>query len=170
MKSTKNIFLLVIAFIIGFALSKITGNYSIVKKQENVVQQDNRNDNYQKEVQQSEQNSTNNHSQYQQYNNNDDDATEDDSNSDIPKKVFEVIEYIKKYDKAPDGYVGGRQFMNYEKLLPQVDNKGNKIKYREWDVNPKIEGKNRGKERLVSNDDGVFYYTNDHYQSFTEVK
>ena len=170
MKSTKNIFLLVIAFIIGFAISKITGNYSIVKKQENVVQQDNKNDNYQTEVQQSTQNSTNNHSQYQQYNNNDDEATVDDSNSDIPKKVFEVIEHIKKYDKAPDGYVGGRQFMNYEKLLPQVDNKGNKIKYREWDVNPKVEGQNRGKERLVSSNDGVFYYTNDHYQSFTEVK
>lgn len=169
MKSTKNIFLLVIAFIIGFAISKITGNYSIVKNQENVVQQDNSNDNYQKEVQQSTQNSTNNHTQYQQYNNNDD-VTVDESNSDIPSKVFEAIEHIKKYDKAPDGYVGGRQFMNYEKLLPQVDNKGNKIKYREWDVNPKVEGQNRGKERLVSSNDGVFYYTNDHYQSFTEVK
>lgn len=170
MKNTKNIFFLILAFIIGFAISKISGNYSIVKKDS---VENNYNTNSAEEI--DNQNYNNKNSEVEKkYNTNEIDENKYEENSNysdnIPEKVYKVIEYIKKYDKAPDGYVGGRQFMNYEKLLPQTDENGNKIRYREWDVNPKIEGKNRGKERLVSSEDGIFYYTNDHYQSFTEVK
>ena len=31
--------------------------------------------------------------------------------------------------------------------LPRRDKRGKSIKYQEWDVNPKIQGKNRGAER-----------------------
>ena len=68
------------------------------------------------------------------------------------------------------GYVGGRVFSNREKIVPQYDDKGNPIDYQEWDVNPKIEGQNRGTERILTGSDGRAWYTNDHYKSFKEIK
>jgi ribonuclease T1 len=92
------------------------------------------------------------------------------SNTSIPAKVFKVLEYIKKNNEAPSGYVGGRNFQNRERVLATKDVNGSKIKYQEWDVNPKKQGKNRGAERLVTGSDGRAWYTEDHYQSFVEVK
>lgn len=89
--------------------------------------------------------------------------------TDVPAKVYEVMTYIDRHGKAPDGYVGGRRFGNYEKLLPQK-NSQKKINYLEWDVNPRREGKNRGAERLVTGDDKSAYYTRDHYKSFTKIR
>ncbi len=86
----------------------------------------------------------------------------------IPEKVYRVLSYIKANGKAPAGYVGGRKFGNFEKLLPVSEN-GRKIKYQEWDVNPKTKGKNRGAERLVTGNNDRVYYTRDHYRSFTEI-
>lgn len=89
----------------------------------------------------------------------------------FPKKVYKVLEYIDTHDKAPEGYVGGRRFGNYEKLLPQKSRiSQKKINYREWDVNKKVKGKNRGAERLVTGDDKSAYYTEDHYKSFQQVR
>ena len=88
----------------------------------------------------------------------------------VPTKVYEVLEYVKDNGKAMKGYVGGRTFQNREKILPKVDANGQKIKYQEWDVNRKIEGKNRGAERMVTGSDGRSWYTRDHYKSFTEIK
>ena len=88
----------------------------------------------------------------------------------IPQKVYTTLNYIKQYHSAPDGYVGGRKFGNYENLLPKQDAAGNTISYQEWDVNPKIEGQNRGAQRLVTGSDGRAWYTANHYKSFTEVK
>jgi len=88
----------------------------------------------------------------------------------IPHKVIQVLGFIRAKNKAPIGYEGGRRFGNYEKLLPERDAAGNVINYREWDVNPKTEGKNRGAQRLVTGSDGRAWYTGDHYHSFTEVK
>ena len=93
-----------------------------------------------------------------------------EANSEIPQKVYETIAYIQKNNRAPDGYVGGRHFGNFEKNLPEKSNNGNKIDYKEYDVNPKQEGKNRGVQRLVIGDDGRAWYTNNHYKSFVEVK
>lgn len=92
------------------------------------------------------------------------------TNSAIPQKVYETLEYIQKNNRAPEGYVGGRHFGNYEKNLPEKDSKGNKIDYKEYDVNPKVEGKNRGAQRLVIGDDSRAWYTNDHYKTFIEVE
>jgi len=90
-------------------------------------------------------------------------------NPNIPKKVIKTLLYIEKNDSAPPQFVGGRKFMNYEKLLPLKDGKNNKIQYREWDVNPQIKGKNRGAERLVTGSDQNAYYTKDHYKSFKKI-
>lgn len=86
----------------------------------------------------------------------------------IPPKVWEVLDYIRTNNRAPKGYVGGRKFGNYESRLPKMNRQGQRIEYREWDVNPKQA--NRGAERLVTGSDDRAWYTRDHYNSFIEVK
>jgi len=88
----------------------------------------------------------------------------------IPAKVYEVLQYIKANHHPMPGCVGGSVFSNREKILPQEDSAGNSIQYQEWDVNPKVQGQNRGTERIVTGSDGRSWYTNDHYQTFTEIK
>ena len=88
----------------------------------------------------------------------------------IPQKAIVVLEFIRQNKQAPEGYVCGRQFMNYERQLPQRDAAGNTIKYQEWDIYPKINGKNRGAQRIVTGSDGRAWYTPDHYSTFTEMK
>lgn len=87
-----------------------------------------------------------------------------------PDKFQRTLDIIKNTGKAPDGYVGGRNFKNREGILPSVDNNGNSITYNEWDVNPKIPGQNRGAERLVTGSDGSAWKTTDHYQTFTKME
>ena len=88
-----------------------------------------------------------------------------DNNQSIPDYALRTLTYIRKNDQAPEGYVGGRKFFNREKKLPVIRNDY----YREWDVHPKREGKNRGAERLVTSKLKA-YYTRDHYNSFIEIK
>jgi guanyl-specific ribonuclease Sa len=88
----------------------------------------------------------------------------------VPAKVGKVLKYIDEHKKAPEGYVGGRTFGNFEKHLPTKDRRGKPIKYQEWDVNPKVQGKNRGPERLVTGSDGSAYYTKDHYKTFIKIR
>ena len=94
----------------------------------------------------------------------------DYNHSGIPQKVYDVLKYIRANNRAMDGYVGGRVFSNREKIVPQFDAGGKPIQYQEWDVNPKVEGQNRGTERILTGSDGRAWYTNDHYQSFKEIK
>lgn len=93
-----------------------------------------------------------------------------ENNDSIPQKVYVVLNYILEHHHAMDGYVGGRVFTNREKIVPQFDAKGNPITYQEWDVNPKIEGQNRGTERILTGSDGRNWYTDDHYKTFKEIK
>lgn len=92
----------------------------------------------------------------------------------IPKAARETLAYIRKHQSAPPGYVGGRRFGNYgrggEQKLPVQDAQGRTIQYQEWDIHPKIKGRNRGPERLVTGSDGRAWYTADHYFSFTELR
>lgn len=88
----------------------------------------------------------------------------------VPDKALKVLKYVRENGEAIDGYVGGRKFGNYEGLLPKKDASGKRINYQEWDVNAKVNGRNRGTERLVTGSDGKAYYTNDHYRSFVEVR
>lgn len=88
----------------------------------------------------------------------------------VPQSALKVLDYIRKNGEAPKGYVGGRTFENREKRLPQKDDSGKKIKYSEWDTNPKVSGKNRGPERLVTGSDHSAYYTKDHYKTFQKIE
>jgi guanyl-specific ribonuclease Sa len=88
----------------------------------------------------------------------------------VPAKVAAVLHHIDTSHKALDGYEGGRRFHNEEKRLPQKDKESNAVTYQEWDVNPKVQGVNRGAERLVTGSDGSAYYTSDHYRTFTKLR
>ena len=83
---------------------------------------------------------------------------------DIPEKARAVLAEIqKRRGEPPPGYVGGRTFGNREQRLPRG-------RYREYDVNPKIRGKNRGAERIVIEQrTGKAYYTRDHYETFAPM-
>ncbi|USK98059.1 ribonuclease domain-containing protein [Bacillus tropicus] len=63
--------------------------------------------------------------------------------------------------------IGGRTFKNDGRgngqVLPRNTN------YREYDVNRKIEGVNRGKQRLVIGQNGKAYYTKNHYKTFVQL-
>ena len=87
-----------------------------------------------------------------------------------PAYVLRVLDYVQKNGRAPEGYVGGREFQNREKRLPAEGSGGRIIRYREWDVHPKAEGKNRGAERLVTGSDQSAWYTKDHYKSFLKIE
>lgn len=92
----------------------------------------------------------------------------------VPRKVMEVLDYVQKNGRAPEGYEGGRTFRNLgrdgEQTLRNFDDNANTVRYQEWDVNPHVEGKNRGAERLVIGSDGRGYYTSDHYRTFIRVR
>ena len=65
------------------------------------------------------------------------------------------------WDVAPGKSIGGDRFGNYEGLLPKASGR----KYYECDVN--YGGGYRGAERIVFSNDGLVYYTSDHYETFT---
>lgn len=88
----------------------------------------------------------------------------------VPAKVGKILKHVDDKGQAPEGYEGGRTFLNAEKLLPQKDDQGKRIKYREWDVNPHKPGVNRGPERLVTGSNGSAYYTDDHYKTFKKIR
>ncbi len=63
---------------------------------------------------------------------------------------------------APGKCIGGSYFGNYEGLLPTKPGR----EYHECDIDTL--GKNsRGAKRLVYSNDGLIYYTGDHYETFT---
>ncbi len=98
---------------------------------------------------------------------------DNNENDGVPQKAKDVSAQIDKESGAvPRGYKGGRTFKNDGRgggqQLRQTDDKGNPIKYREYDVNPYKKGVNRGAERLVRGSDGSRYYTNNHYETFTK--
>ncbi len=66
-------------------------------------------------------------------------------------------------DVAPGYAIGGDRFGNYEGLLPDADGRT----WYEADVN--YTSGSRGAERILYSSDGLVYYTNDHYQTFTQM-
>lgn len=98
----------------------------------------------------------------------------------------EVALYIHLYGRLPDNYVtkreaqdlgwsggsveryagegtaiGGSRFGNYEGLLPEAEGRT----YTECDIGT-VGSSSRGAQRLVFSNDGLVYYTGDHYESF----
>lgn len=102
----------------------------------------------------------------------------------------QVSEYIFKYKKLPNNFIkkkeafklgwkpskgnlwkvtdkksiGGDEFKNRERLLPIKKGR----KYYECDID--YRGGRRGAKRIVFSNDGLIFYTNDHYKSFKEIK
>ncbi len=58
--------------------------------------------------------------------------------------------------------IGGDRFGNYEGLLPEAYGRT----YTECDVDT-LHQSSRGAKRIVFSNDGLIYYTDDHYESFT---
>lgn len=99
----------------------------------------------------------------------------------------EVAAYLIKYEKLPSNYItktkasrlgwvaeegnlwevtdqmsiGGGEYKNFEGLLPEKEGRI----YRECDID--YEGGHRNSKRIVYSNDGLIYYTDDHYESFT---
>ena len=82
----------------------------------------------------------------------------------VPARVREVlVEVERRHGEPPPGYVGGRRFENRERRLPGGV-------YREYDVHPKIPGRDRGPERIVIDQrTGKAWYTGDHYRTFVPL-
>lgn len=104
-------------------------------------------------------------------------------------KPEDVAEYIHKYNKLPQNYItkkeaaemgwesdkgnlwqvtdqmsiGGDTFGNREGRLPKAKDR----KWYECDVN--YNGGYRGSERILYSNDGMIYYTKDHYETFTQL-
>ncbi len=67
------------------------------------------------------------------------------------------------WDVAPGCSIGGDKFGNREGLLPKAKGR----QYYECDVN--FDGGYRGGERIVYSNDGLIFYTADHYSSYTQL-
>ena len=88
----------------------------------------------------------------------------------ISKNEAEELGWKKKQGEAgqlhvvaPGMSIGGSRFGNYEGLLPEAKGR----KYYECDINY-VKG-NRGAERIVYSNDGLIFYTGDHYESFEQL-
>lgn len=62
---------------------------------------------------------------------------------------------------APGMCIGGSRFGNYEGLLPEAEGRT----YTECDIDT-LGARSRGAKRIVFSNDGLIYYTEDHYESF----
>ena len=65
------------------------------------------------------------------------------------------------WEVAPGKSIGGDRFGNREGLLPEATGRS----WTECDVNT-LHARSRGAERIVFSNDGLIYYTGDHYDSF----
>ncbi len=102
--------------------------------------------------------------------------------------VDHVVLYLDTYGHLPENYItkdearalgweggsvevyqagaaiGGDRFGNREGLLPEQTGRS----YTECDINTNG-ADSRGAERLIFSNDGLYFYTSDHYASFTEL-
>jgi len=82
----------------------------------------------------------------------------------ITKKEAEKLGWtggsVERY--APGKCIGGSRFGNREGILPSAKGRT----WTECDINT-LGKSSRGAERIVFSNDGLIYYTDDHYESFT---
>ena len=85
----------------------------------------------------------------------------------ITKKDAEALGWVSTkgnlWDVTDHMSIGGDRFGNYEGQLPK---KSGRTWY-ECDINYK--GGKRNAERILYSNDGLIYYTNDHYETFTQL-
>ena len=83
----------------------------------------------------------------------------------ITKKEARKLGWVKEEgnfnEVAPGKSMGGDYFGNYEGTLPEADGR----EYHECDID--YDGNRRGAKRIVYSNDGLIYYTEDHYETFT---
>jgi hypothetical protein len=103
---------------------------------------------------------------------------------------YEVAEYIELYGELPENYltkeeardlgwdakegnlwevapgasIGGDYFGNFEELLPEDPQRD----YHEADI--EYDGGHRNAKRLIYSNDGLYFYTEDHYETFEELE
>ena len=63
---------------------------------------------------------------------------------------------------APGKCIGGSRFGNYEGILPDAPGRT----WTECDIDT-LGAEKRGAKRIVFSNDGLIYYTEDHYETFT---
>lgn len=85
----------------------------------------------------------------------------------ISKRDAEDLGWVSSWgnldEVAPGCSIGGSHFGNYEGLLPKEDGR----KYTECDID--FDGTYRNAKRIVFSNDGLIFYTEDHYESFVEI-
>lgn len=85
----------------------------------------------------------------------------------ITKKDAEAAGWVSSkgnlWDVAPGMSIGGSRFGNYEGTLPEKDGRT----WYECDI--AFDGGFRGAQRIVYSNDGLIYYTGDHYKTFEEL-
>lgn len=85
----------------------------------------------------------------------------------ITKREAEDLGWNSKegnlWEVAPGMSIGGSRFGNYEGALPDKEGR----KYFECDID--YEGGYRGAKRLVYSNDGLIFYTEDHYNTFEQL-
>ena len=64
---------------------------------------------------------------------------------------------------APGKSIGGDRFGNYEGQLPEKKGRN----YYECDID--FDGGRRGAKRIIYSDDGLIFYTEDHYETFEQL-
>lgn len=67
------------------------------------------------------------------------------------------------WDVAPGKSIGGSRFGNYERQLPDAKNRH----YYECDID--FDGQYRNASRIIYSDDGLVFYTEDHYETFEQL-
>ncbi|MEE1114398.1 MAG: ribonuclease domain-containing protein [Eubacterium sp.] len=67
------------------------------------------------------------------------------------------------WDVADGMSIGGSKFGNYEGLLPEKSGR----KYYECDID--YDGGYRGAKRIIYSNDGLIFYTEDHYKTFEQL-
>ena len=84
----------------------------------------------------------------------------------ITKKEAQALGWeggsLEPYAKGKS--IGGDTFGNYEGLLPKAKGRT----YKECDIDTKG-AKSRGAKRIVFSNDGLIFYTDDHYESFAQL-
>lgn len=85
----------------------------------------------------------------------------------LPKNFIKKSEWEKlgtdsnPYNQSDGLVIGGDRFYNREGLLPKKSGRS----YTECDIDT-LNKKSRGAKRIVFSNDGLIYYTADHYESF----
>ena len=82
----------------------------------------------------------------------------------ITKKEAKKLGWVSKegnlWEVAPGMSIGGDYFGNYEGILPEAEDRD----YYECDID--FDGTYRNGKRIVFSNDGLIYYTDDHYETF----